>query len=117
MSDFVPLRISHLSLGVGDLERSQSFYRDVLGLPLRHRGRDVVVEWPEFLLTLTERPPADRAKIHVGFRLPSKSDVDAWAQRIREAGVDIVSGPAERDGTYQLFFVDPDNYEIELYSE
>jgi catechol 2,3-dioxygenase-like lactoylglutathione lyase family enzyme len=117
MSDLVPLRVSHLSLGVGDLERSEQFYRDVLQLPVQRRGEDVVVEWPDFLLILTARPPAHRSKMHFGFRLPSKAAVDAWAQRVRDAGVEIVSGPADRDGTYQLYLVDPDNYEIEIYSQ
>jgi catechol 2,3-dioxygenase-like lactoylglutathione lyase family enzyme len=111
------LRISHLSLGVSDIAASEKFYRDVLGLPTQRDGDDVRVQWPEFLLVLTEQPPADRSKFHVGFRVGSDAEVDAWAERLRSNSVQILSGPASDNGTRQLFFLDPDHYVLEIYAE
>lgn len=116
MSDLATLKVSHLSLGVADVERSVKFYRDVLGLPVRSEGDDAVVHWSDFELVITARPPAHRSKMHFGFRVASKAEVDAWAERLRESGTEIVSGPSDNNGTYQLFTVDPDNYELEIYA-
>ena len=111
------MKLAHLSLGVTDLEQSERFYRDVLGLPAVREGDEVFVRWPEFLLVLTPRPPADRSKFHFGFEVPSFDDVDAWAERLRGAGAQIVAGPATDENMRQLFFLDPDHYEIEIFSE
>jgi len=111
------LRVSHLSLGVSDLAASEVFYRDVLGLPTKREGDDVRILWPDFLIILTEKPPADRSKFHFGFRVEHFAAVDSWAQRLRSHNVQIITGPATQDGTRQLFFLDPDQYEIEIYAE
>lgn len=111
------LRLSHLSLGVNNLDVSEAFYRDVLCLETRRQGDDVVVRWANFLLILSQRPPTTRAKFHIGFRVDSPQEVDAWAERIRNAGVNIMSGPFGTDNARQLFFIDPDDYELEIYSE
>ena len=111
------MRLSHLSLGVTDLNASEAFYRDVLELATQRAGSDVRVQWPDFLLVLTERPPAARSKFHFGFRVNAASDVDAWAERLRSHNVQILSGPASDGGTRQLFFLDPDQYVVEIYAE
>jgi catechol 2,3-dioxygenase-like lactoylglutathione lyase family enzyme len=111
------MRISHLSLGVSDLAASETFYRDVLGLATKRDGDDVRVEWPDFSLVLSEKPPADRSKFHFGFRVNSAGDVDTWAERLRSHNAQILSGPATNGGTRQLFFLDPDQYVVEIYAE
>ena len=111
------MRISHLSLGVTDLNASEAFYRDILQLPTQRVGEDVRIAWPDFLLVLTERPPADRSKFHFGFRVDSEAEVDTWAERLRSHTVQIISGPATDDGTRQMFFLDPDQYVVEIYAE
>jgi len=111
------LRLSHLSLGVSDLEVSERFYRDVLGLPTQRSGDEIEVHWPDFLLILSSRPPAARGKFHFGFQVASAADVDIWAERLRAGGVNIMSGPFGEGRERQIYFVDPDNYEIEIYYE
>lgn len=110
------MKISHLSLGVTDLTASEAFYRDVLGFPTERDGEDVRIAWPDFLLVLAEKPPADRSKFHFGFRVESDSEVDTWAERLRSHRVQIISGPATTNGTRQLFFLDPDQYVLEIYA-
>lgn len=115
-TDATTLHLRHLSLGVGDTNASEAFYRDVLGLPTRRVDGDIHVRWPDFLLVLHESPPADRAKFHFGFQVTRAEDVDHWAKRLRDANMEIMSGPFEsEDGLRQIYFVDPDNYEIEIY--
>jgi catechol 2,3-dioxygenase-like lactoylglutathione lyase family enzyme len=111
------MKISHLSLGVTDLNASEVFYRDVLGLPTERDGEDVRIEWADFLFMLSERPPTDRSKFHFGFRVAAASEVDAWAERLRSNGVQIISGPADDNGVRQLFFLDPDQYVLEIYAQ
>lgn len=102
-------------LGVSDLEQSKRFYGDILGLNVEPRGDDLIVEWPDFVLTLRHNPPAGRGKFHFGFQVDNNGEVDAWAQKLRESG-QVVSGPAELDGNYQLFVLDPDAYEIAIFA-
>lgn len=111
------MKITHLSLGVSDLSESEKFYRDALGLPVQRDGSDAFVRWPDFLLVLSENPPAGRGKSHFGFRVDTKAEVDAWAERLRANGVQIVAGPATHGGTHRLFLLDPDDYQIEIYAE
>lgn len=111
------MKISHLSLGVTDLTASEQFYRDVLGLDTKREGEDVRVRWPDFSLVLSEKPPADRSKFHFGFGVRTGAEVDAWAQRLRAHNVQIISGPAGESGSRQLFFLDPDQYVVEIYAE
>lgn len=110
------MKITHLSLGVSDLGASETFYRDVLGLPTQRHGEDVRVQWPDFLLVLMEKPPADRSKFHFGFRVSTGEEVDRWADRLRSHRVQVISGPAGENGSRQLFFLDPDQYVVEIYA-
>lgn len=111
------LTLSQLNLGVSDLDLSERFYRDVLDLPTQRVGESIVVAWPSFTLKLTARPPADRGKFCFAFRVESRREVDEWAFRLRAAKVDMVSGPADDGPLRELSFVDPDNYEIEIFFE
>ncbi|MGC8485650.1 MAG: VOC family protein [Candidatus Baltobacteraceae bacterium] len=109
------MTLTRLVLGVSDIEISERFYRDVLGLPTQRSADTVTVRWPAFTLELKERPPSDRGKFSFGFEVGAAADVDMWAQRLRAARVDIVSGPATHGNSRSLFCVDPDNYEIEIF--
>ena len=112
-----PLRLSHLSLGVTDLDVAHAFYRDVMGLPTERRDDSVCVRWPDFLFILETAPPAERSKFHFGFRVESPEEVDKWNERFRAAGTRILAGPSNRDGDRALFVADPDNYTIEIFFE
>ncbi len=111
------LNLARFRLGVADLDTSEKFYRDVLGLPTARNGNEVTVRWPGCVLVLVHRPPASRGKFQLGFAVPASTDVDAWAERLRAGGVGNISGPATQDGERRLFFLDPDDNEIEIYSE
>jgi catechol 2,3-dioxygenase-like lactoylglutathione lyase family enzyme len=111
------LRLSHLSLGVSNVGTSERFYGDILGLPTQRVDDQVEIRWNDFVLILTSSPPAGRGKFHFGFRVDSAEEVDAWAARLRDRGVEIVIGPSGENGRRQLFCIDPDDYKLEIYSE
>jgi catechol 2,3-dioxygenase-like lactoylglutathione lyase family enzyme len=118
MMQTTPLKLTHLSLGVSNIAISERFYGDVLGLPTQRAGDHVEIRWSDdFLLILTASPPAGRGKFHFGFRVESAEEVDAWAARLRERGVEIVIGPSGENGRRQLYCIDPDDYKIEIYCE
>jgi len=111
------LRITHLNLGVSDLEETERFYRDALELPVERRGPDLCVRWDGLTVVFTENPPSARGKFHIGFRVESASEVDAWAKRLRGRNVRVIGEPISQDGERRFYFLDPDQYELEIYSE
>ena len=111
------MKIAYMNLGVSDLAESERFYREALGLPAQREGDEVRVRWPDFLLILSENPPSARGKFQFGFRVESDAEVDAWAERLRAQNVRIIAGPASINGARQVFVLDPDQYEIRIYSE
>jgi lactoylglutathione lyase len=114
-------------LFVGDLERSVAFYRDVIGLPFKLQGDGYV----EFAtqgarfglydrnrlgeLTGQRTDPPDHPGGEVVFLV---EDVDAEAERLREAGATILRGPLDRAwGHRTLHLEDPDGFVVELAGE
>ena len=120
--------ITHISIGVRDIERSKRFYDPVLE-PLGYKclraarslvgygyGRDSIALW----VVQAERPvPADeKSGIHFCFA-PDAAAVDAFhAAALRSGGHD--NGPPGlrpiyAPDHYAAFIVDPDGYRIEAY--
>lgn len=120
--------LTHLALGVHDLERTIEFYRRHVGLHVvhdRHDG-DVRVVWlseraeaPDFVLVLFEihsdPPPAPSTLQHLGFAVGSREEVDAAAEAGRAAGILVVppvyAGPVVG---YFCIVSDPDGNQVEF---
>jgi lactoylglutathione lyase len=119
-------RIDYVIRYVLDLETSVAFYRDVLGVPLKLIGdgyAEFDTENVKFglyersrLPQLIGREPADGGiDGEVVFLV---EDVDAWAERLREAGIHVVSGPTDRPwGHRTIHLADPDGLIVELAQE
>ena len=126
------MRMLHTMLRVGDLERSKSFYTNVLGMRLLREHA-----FPEGKFTLAFLGYGDEARHTVieltynwgrdvynlgdafGHIAIGVDDVYAACERIRAAGGKIVreAGPM-KDSTRVLAFVeDPDGYKIELLED
>lgn len=119
-------RIDYVILYVEDLDRAVAFYRDVLGVRLRIRDRG----YAEFATTNLRFGLLDRADLPglLG-RAPSRRgpegeilflvpEVDPWADRLRGAGVEILSGPVDRRWGHRTLHVrDPDGHVVELAQE
>ena len=108
--------LSVVYLYVRDLDRSLAFYRDALGLAF-----DVSEGWAETTLpggtrfalhAMHEGAAAPRmGTIHVDFGV---DDIDAAAERLRAAGVEVQEIHRQQYGSH-CTFTDPDGYELELF--
>ncbi|WP_199432836.1 VOC family protein [Qaidamihabitans albus] len=115
-------RIDYMIFYVESLARSVTFYRDVIGLDVRIEGDGYV----EFAMDNTKFSLFERAKLpeligreggrppcgEVGFIV---DDVDAEAERLREAGAEILTGPVDRPWRERTLHVaDPDGNIVEF---
>jgi catechol 2,3-dioxygenase-like lactoylglutathione lyase family enzyme len=127
-------RISVLTLGVADLERSLAFYRDGLGLPtegivgreFEHgavaffslSGGSKLAIWAQDDIahdTGLPRKPASPTSFTVGHNVISRDEVDAVMGQARRAGAEIVKAAQETFyGGYAGYFRDPDGHVWEV---
>ena len=120
-TDVTPLvsRINVVYLYVRDVERSLTFYRDVLGLPFEQDASDP--HWAEARL-----PNGLRLALHAwsaGVDEPGGGavrvnfevdDIDTAVERLRTAGVDVGVIHREAYGAHAEF-VDPDGYRFDVF--
>jgi catechol 2,3-dioxygenase-like lactoylglutathione lyase family enzyme len=101
-------------LYVADLARSAGFYGDVLGLELaRDQGAcHIYRTTADAYLGLCDHREPDPGGTIVTL---VADDVDAWAERLRAAGLEV-DGPHanERFALYHLFVRDPDGHLVEI---
>lgn len=119
--------LDHVSLGVSDIPKSQTFY-DAALKPLGSSclspgdsslgcGKDAVA----LCLGATQHPvPADgRSGLHFCFVAPDRKSVDAFhAAALKAGGKDNGKPGIRKDyspGYYAAFVIDPDGYRIEAY--
>lgn len=127
-------RIKVITLGVDDLERSLTFYRDGLGLPTEgiigtefEDGAVVFFNMNEdLILALYPRPalakdakvplsPASSSELSIGHIVGSKPEVDAIMQQAEKAGAHITDPARDRFwGGYSGYFQDPDGHLWEI---
>ena len=127
-------RITLITLGVDDLQKSLSFYRDGLGLETDgivgtefengavaffdlEKGLKLAL-WPrkslaaDSGLSVTPRSPTDFALAH---NVSSQSDVDAVMKQAEKAGALIVKAATDTFyGGYAGYFQDPDGHMWEV---
>jgi catechol 2,3-dioxygenase-like lactoylglutathione lyase family enzyme len=113
-------RIFAINLTVGDLERSKTFYQEVFGLlPLHEEADEALFRFTDTFVML-RHDPAHRAMAGDVLSLAQKGagqfaivvdDVDAVSAELKERGVTLISGPADRDwGMRTVTFADPGGY-------
>lgn len=123
-------RITVITLGVDDLERSLRFYRDGLGLETDGIiGREIehgavaffdlqaglkLAIWPRASIAHDAGLPQgarSATECTLGHNLASKEEVDAVMQQAREAGAVIVKPAQDTSwGGYAGYFQDPDGH-------
>jgi len=117
--------IDHVSVGVGDLERSARFYERALA-PLglsRLVARPATVgfgkSYPEFWINLRANmaPVEPGSGVHICLRAKSSGDVDEFHTAALNAGGRSEGAPGlrphDRVRYYAAFVVDPDGNRIE----
>jgi predicted enzyme related to lactoylglutathione lyase len=122
------LRAVAPSLTVNDLDRSLTFYRDVMGFVVKDRwendGKVIGVEMlagsVSFYLNQDDwKKGRDRVKGE-GFRLfaTTAQDVDAMAAQVKTRGGHVIEEPHDVPWGGRSFGVaDPDGYKITIYRE
>ena len=123
-------RITVITLGVNDLEKSLRFYRDGLGFPTEgiigsefEYGAVVFIQlqdklrlalWPrksiskDSGLSLT---PANSTEMTLGHNVSSKAEVDAVMDQAKSAGATITKAAHDTFwGGYSGYFQDPDGH-------
>ena len=116
------LGLRHAAIYVRDLERSLTFYCDVMGLRLEWRPNpeNAYLTSGGDNLALHQLPSgAEPGEVqfldHIGFAVPTQDDVDKWASRLSDMGIDFVEPPAtHRDGARSFYFHDPDGILIQI---
>lgn len=113
---------SHITINVRDLDQSLLFYRDLLGMNVRHRGsRDVYLEWGEAWVCLIERADYEPVrKVHLGtdhiaFYILEEHFHEA-TELLKDNLVSIIRGPIMRGTGWSINFLDPDGTELELHT-
>jgi len=130
----VKARITLITLGVEDLEKSLAFYRDGLGLATEgivgkefEHGAVVFFDlqpglrlalWPRESLahdTKLKKTPPSPTELTIGHNVNSREEVDAVMDQAKRAGARIVK-PAQKTfwGGYAGYFQDPDGHVWEV---
>lgn len=130
VSSGMQARITVITLGVDDLERSLAFYRDGLGLASEgivgkefEHGAVAFIQlqagvrlalWPRTSIahdTGLPRSPASPTDMTLGHNVGSKAEVDAVMQQAKSAGATVVKRAQETFwGGYAGYFQDPDGH-------
>lgn len=120
-----PLRLDHCVIAVSDWERSNAFYRDVLGAEPVRRGAGWAYRLGDQQLNVhgPGMDPTPVARVRVA---PGNSDlcfvwpgtVDDALAHLARCGVEVELGPIERHGAVgagtSVYFRDPDGSLLEL---
>jgi catechol 2,3-dioxygenase-like lactoylglutathione lyase family enzyme len=120
--------MGHLSLRVSDLDASEKFYIEILGMRPVWRsegeiaflecGNDdlALIQIPkEEVQAFCQRAQSSQSLHHFGFRIRSKDRVDQLAKEMKARGVVIDDGPRDhRDGSRSFYFRDPDGNHVQI---
>jgi glyoxylase I family protein len=126
--------LHHVSLPVTNLERSKTFYRDVLGLQeIERPAFDFPGAWyrigdGQLHLIVHDAPTlrtrgVDSRDVHFALRVANYGDTVAflrargYSSDARDEMKRLRENPAGRAGFPQLFILDPDRHVIELNAE
>lgn len=119
------MRLTYVMVFVGDMKRSVSFYRDVLGLPLKFESP----EWTEFAtegatLALHKSAAADShrdnphqvpaGQCRPGLRVPNLHE---FHKLMVERNVPCIQEPTETFGAWTAQYLDPDGLAISVGDE
>jgi catechol 2,3-dioxygenase-like lactoylglutathione lyase family enzyme len=126
----VRIRIDHVVIHVSDWERSNAFYRDVLGAELIDKGdgsaarhyrlgdQQLNVHGPGMDSYPIAERPADPGGADLCFVWDGP--IEEAVRHLQEQGVEIIEGPAERYGGRgqgtSVYFRDPDGSLLEFIS-
>ena len=110
--------LNHVNLVASDPEASAVFYESVFGMERSWKeGEFVFLTCGDTDLALARGEPNAHRRFHIGFRVDSREEVEAWHSKIVEANIEVSHGPADYDDYLTFTCRDPDGYGIEIYYE
>jgi lactoylglutathione lyase len=114
-TDALVRRLNVVYLYVSDMQRSLSFYRDLLGIPLEgdEHWQEAQLGSTRFALHLAHEDvgPLSSGTVHVDFEV---ADLEAATERLRTAGVDVAETMRDDWGA-AAEVSDPDGYRLYLF--
>ena len=121
--------LHHITAICSDLERTTSFYRDVLGLALVREGHndddpDARHFWfgepgGGLLVSFMEYPALEPGRVGVGsthhfaFAVGSSDELDAWRDHLRSRDIQCTD-VFDRGGLRSIYLRDPDGHILEI---
>jgi catechol 2,3-dioxygenase-like lactoylglutathione lyase family enzyme len=115
--------VLHFTIPVKDLDRSEQFYKEILGMQRVRRNNHMVFMQSgddNFVLTFSENPidpnREDKHDIHSAFRVTAE-EYDRAKKFLADKGIAIIKEEDRRKGTFQgrsAYFHDPDRNVIEI---
>jgi catechol 2,3-dioxygenase-like lactoylglutathione lyase family enzyme len=115
--------VLHFTIPVKDLDRSEKFYKEILGMQRVRRNNHMVFMQSgddNFVLTYSENPidpnRDEKHDIHSAFRV-TPEEYDRAKQFLGEKGIKIIKEEDRGKGTFQgrsAYFHDPDRNVIEI---
>ena len=119
-----PTGIDHIVLVVRDIDTSLAFYREVLGMtPREERPGKWSLDFGGGKISVQKagKEPKIAANCTPGsanFCLLTGGDIDAFAQDLRDRGIELLTGPSVKDGAAgpinSVHFRDPDGNLVEV---
>ncbi|HET9702960.1 MAG TPA: VOC family protein [Vicinamibacterales bacterium] len=115
--------LTHVAVAVRDLDRTEAFYRAILGAVVVYRDAGFLqMQTPgarDVLVFEKNAKAAGKAGgvMHFGFRLTKAKDIEAARAAVTEAGGTITETGEFVPGEPYLFATDPDGYTIEIWYE
>lgn len=119
------LVFDHYTMRVKNLDRSATFYKEVLGLKeIYNKTEKEYIRWFSLgngELHLAEKPD-EVVETHVGLHIAlSIENMDAFMEKLKRNNITIHNSKGtageltvRADGVRQIYFKDPDNYWIEV---
>ncbi|WMJ72454.1 VOC family protein [Cytophagaceae bacterium ABcell3] len=121
-------RIKETCLYVDNLDRTQAFYQEKLGLKLINRsgnrhvffraGESVLLCFnPEETKNDQELPPhAGYGTLHLAFEV-SVDEYNDWKQKVESANIEVLQETSWRNDLKSFYFHDPDGHLLEIVME
>ncbi|QOY38716.2 VOC family protein [Anaerobacillus isosaccharinicus] len=118
-------RIGYVELQVSDIERSLTFYQELIGFRVLERDEKTATlsadgNVPQLVLiedeTFIERPLRTTGLYHFAILVPTRQDLALSLVHLAESGYPL-QGTSDHQYSEALYLADPDNNGIEIYAD